>query len=144
MKILLAKFPDKNSLYKNTWLFQHRKPIETTTAQTYSSDVSQTRQKKWKNQKYYPKICIIRKKHITLHPQKISTPAKSHCRGERRGRGFEQKRSLRLSARTRDFHSLKRSSILLGTTKIHHQCSDAPPEQIVRRKGGGGFLSKSA
>ena len=38
------------------------------------------------------------KKALTLHPQKLAS------------------RSLRLSVRTRDFHSLKSSSTLLGTT----------------------------
>ncbi len=46
---------------------------------------------------FHKKICGIEINVVTLHPQK-------------------GKWSLRLSVRTRDFHSLKSSSTLLGTT----------------------------
>ena len=50
--------------------------------------------------------------------------------------------SLRLSVRTRDFHSLKRSSTLLGTTKVKFVISavgrDSQEEKVARgsRKSG--------
>ena len=48
------------------------------------------------------KICSIKINAVPLHP--LNKPW-----------------SLRLSVRTRDFHSLKSSSILLGTTNIIHK-----------------------
>ena len=53
--------------------------------------------------------------------------------------------SLRLSVRTRDFHSLKRSSTLLGTTKRESVICAAMRYQPERLgTGGGGFCEKSA
>ena len=57
---------------------------------------------------FLEKICRIKKKVVPLHPLLDMFYAKvSHSW------------SVRLSVRTRDFHSLKRSSTLLQTT-IHH------------------------
>ena len=47
------------------------------------------------------------------------------------------RRSLRLSVRTRDFHSLKRSSTLLGTTIKSVICTASATDCI--RNGDGGF-----
>ena len=40
--------------------------------------------------------------------------------------------SLRLSVRTRDFHSLKRSSTLLGTTKNKKEIRDGKSQIIIK------------
>ena len=57
------------------------------------------KEKKKQNIEFFPEnICWNEIKAVTLHPLK-------------------RQWSLRLSVRTRDFHSLKRSSTLLGTTK---------------------------
>ena len=60
------------------------------------------------------------KKALTLHPQKLASW------------------SLRLSVRTRDFHSLKSSSTLLGTTsKIKEENKDGKSQIIIEENPSG-------
>ena len=66
---------------------------------------------------------------------KLSNPKLSNCKLS----NCQMPWSLRLSVRTRDFHSLKRSSTLLGTTNkgICHLRSDALPARTVGSGGRG-------
>ena len=59
---------------------------------------------------YRQKIWLFAEKAVILHPLLTNRESKI--------RKSKITRSLRLSVRTRDFHSLKRSSTLLGTTKV--------------------------
>ena len=75
-------------LVKKQWAKTHKKGIK-----------GCGKEKKKQNIAIFPEnICWNEIKAVTLHPLKIQW-------------------SLRLSVRRRDFHSLKRSSTLLGTTK---------------------------
>ncbi|EKX96852.1 ribosomal protein S20 [Hoylesella saccharolytica F0055] len=67
------------------------------------------------SEKYLIKIWLLTEKAVPLHPQ-------------------FRLRSLRLSVRTRDFHSLKRSSTLLGTTfKIKEYKKMANHKSSIKR-----------
>ena len=67
----------------------------------------------------FAKVWLIEINGLPLHPQ-------------------NQRWSLRLSVRTRDFHSLKSSSTLLGTTsKIKEENKDGKSQIIIEENPSG-------